>query len=107
MTRRPRPENEELIAGVMQALNRPWDAWEKELGKRAEREGKLRSANDARQDKASADYRRYRNIASTLIADNPHLRQAKRYELARRVQAKLIRQGQKVSVRTIVRAFKI
>ena len=71
------------------------------------RERGLRSKNEARQQAAERNYQKYRGIARRLIARNPELQRAAPYRLAKEVQAELIKQGRKVTPRTIVKAFRL
>jgi hypothetical protein len=71
-----------------------------------ERIAGILSANEARQQKATGDYKRYRRIADALVNKNPILRRS-RHRLAQFVRAELKRQGQKApSLRTISTALK-
>ena len=110
----PSPEEEEYVAHMVQAWNRPWVMWEEQALKRFEMEAKNRerqagivSTNAERQQKAAAAHQLYREIAEKLIAENPMLGRATQDRLAQRVQAELIKQGRRsVSTRTIKRALK-
>lgn len=109
----PSPEKEEFVADMLRAWNRPWDMWETEFVTRADLQDKNRkrqvgitSANDARQQRAEANYGRYREVAKALLAKNPLLHRATQQRLAQRVQTELAKQwGHHVSTRTIVRAL--
>jgi hypothetical protein len=104
--RRRTVKDKEEIAAFMQVLNRPWEAWEKEVTRRLDREDGLHSKNDERQRQAARDYQEYRDIAGVLMAENRQLRRATRHRLAQLVRVKLIEAGRgAVSVRTIERAF--
>lgn len=92
-------------AAFLAVINRPWEAWEREVEKRFKREDGITSSNDARQQQASINYQLYRDIAVQLYAEKPALRRATRHRLAQLIQAKLKEQGRVVSVRTIERAF--
>jgi hypothetical protein len=65
------------------------------------------SQNTERQRKAERDYQDYSDIARRLIAGNPELQRATPHRLAKEVQAELIKQGRKVTARTIVKAFRL
>jgi len=82
-------------------LNRHFDE------RRRERERGLRSNNETRRRKAERDYYKYRDIAEMLSAGNPELQRATPHRLAKEVQAELIKQGRKVTARTIVKAFRL
>ena len=70
------------------------------------RERGLQAKNAERQRKAERDYQEYRDIAGTLIAENPQLRRATRNQLAIRVRAELRKRGKGiVSARTIWEAL--
>jgi hypothetical protein len=109
----PSPEQEEFVADMLGAWNRPWDLWEGELTKRFDLQDKNRkrqagivAANGARQRKAKNDYELYRELAKTLITKNPTLRRS-RHRLAQLVQTELKRQGRNApSVKTISTALK-
>ena len=70
------------------------------------RERGLRSKNEARQQAAERNYQEYRDIAQRLMARNPELQRTTPHRLAKVVQAELIKQGRKVTARTIVKAFR-
>jgi hypothetical protein len=101
-------KEQEMRLGVSRSFNFHMEMgeWLAVQAYRAERSGGLRSANENKQRKAERDYQEYRDIAGTLIAENPQLRRATRYGLAKRVQAELVKRGNGVvSARTIWNAL--
>ena len=78
-----------------------------ERQKSLRRETGIRSHNTERQRRAERNHQKYRAIAEMLIARNPELQQATQHRLAKEVEADLIKQGRKVTARTIVKAFRL
>jgi hypothetical protein len=71
--------------------------------KRAELETKtIAAANQKRQREAAAKHQEIRKIADGIIAENPQLRRATRYRLAKKIHEA----DRRFSVRTIQRALK-
>jgi chromatin segregation and condensation protein Rec8/ScpA/Scc1 (kleisin family) len=111
--RSPTREQEKSVTDLMRAWYRPVNMWETEAltridlqDKNSKRQAGIVRANNARQQKAGGEYRRYRKIATALSNQNPTLRHS-RHRLAQLVQAELKRQGQNApSVRTISTALK-
>ena len=64
----------------------------------------LRASNQKKQQEVTVRYCRYRAVAQELIAANPRLQRATRNHLAQKVRAVLTKRGERVSLRTLLRA---
>ena len=98
-------EEREMRLGLLRAINRPWEWWDREVARRLKREEGLQAFNERRESSVERGRREIHDIARKLYDQGRASRRSTRNRLAQLVQAELTKRGKVVSISTIKRAF--